>query len=81
MKLRTDKVLAEGEVTGHFHRATAKTASVFDTEGGGRVLVAPRGTRIVHEEHKPVTVPAGEYDREIVREFDPFAEEVRAVRD
>lgn len=75
------KVLAEGEVTGHFHRATARTAKVYEAENGTRRLVAPRGTRVVHEEHKPVTVPPGEYVREIVQEYDPFAKEVRAVRD
>ena len=81
MKECTDKVLAHGEVTGHSHRATAKTARVFEHEGGRRTLSAPRGTKVVHEEHKPITVPPGEYERSIVQEFDPFAEEIRDVRD
>lgn len=81
MKECTDKALAYGEVTGHVHRATAKTARVFEHEGGRRTLSAPRGTKVVHEEHKPIIVPPGEYERSIVQEFDPFAEEVREVRD
>lgn len=81
MKEVERKVLAEGEMTGHFHRATAKTARVFEDDTGHRTLSAPRGTKVVHEEHKPITVPPGEYDRTIVQEFDPFEEEVREVRD
>lgn len=81
MKECTDKALAYGEVTGHSHRAIAKTAKVYERDDGSRILVAPRGTKVVHEEHKPITVPPGEYERSIVQEFDPFAEEVRQVRD
>lgn len=81
MKECTDKALAYGEMTGHMHRATAKTARVYEHADGKRELHAPRGTMVVHEEHKPITVPAGDYERSIVQEFDPFEEEVREVRD
>lgn len=81
MKEVEGKILAEGEATGHAHRAIAKSARVFEHEGGRRTLSAPRGTRIVHEEHKPISVPPGQYDRSIVQEFDPFAEEIRNVQD
>ncbi len=74
------KILAEGEATGHAHRATARTAELFD-EGGTLVLSAPRGTKVVHEEHGVQEVPAGEHVISRVQEFDPFAEEVRAVQD
>lgn len=81
MKECEDKALAYGEVTGHSHRAVAKTAKVYEHEGGRRTLSAPRGTKVVHEEHKTISVPAGEYDRTIVQEYDPFADEIREVRD
>jgi len=81
MKECEDKALAYGEVTGHMHRATEETAKVYEREDGTRTLSAPRGTPVVHEEHNTVHVPPGEYVREIVREFDPFAEEIREVRD
>lgn len=81
MKECTDKALAYGEVTHHSHRATAKTARVYERPDGVRELHAPRGTKVVHEEHKTITVPPGEYERMIVQEFDPFEEEVREVRD
>lgn len=79
-KVRADKHLAEGEVTGHYHQATAKTATVYE-HSRGMILTAPRGTKVVHQEHKTISIPPGEYDRLIVQEFDPFEEEVRAVRD
>jgi hypothetical protein len=80
-KIVESKHLAEGEHTGHFHRATAKTAKVYDVGGGVLVLDAPRGTKVEHQEHGTVAVPPGEYDRLLVQEFDPFAEEIRAVQD
>lgn len=81
MKEVKDRVLAEGEATGHAHRARAKTARVFEHDSGRRELHAPHGTAVSHEEHNTIHVPAGEYDRLIVQEYDPFAEEVREVRD
>lgn len=81
MKKCEDKALAYGEVTGHMHRATEKTAEVYERPDGVRELHAPCGTAIVHEEHGPISVPAGEYERTIVREYDPFEEEVREILD
>jgi hypothetical protein len=53
MKVRIDKNLAEGEVTGHAHVATADDAIVFG-EGIERELEAPNGTGIEHQEHKEI---------------------------
>lgn len=39
------------------------------------------GAEVVHEEHKPITLPPGEYDRVIVREFDYDSLESRNVVD
>lgn len=36
---------------------------------------------LLHEEHNPVSIPPGEYRIGIVREYDHFAEEARAVAD
>jgi hypothetical protein len=80
MKKLDHKRLAEGEVTGHYHEATARTAELFDHDGQ-IVLNAPHGTTVKHQEHKPLKVPPGEYDRLIVQEYDPFGDEVRSVRD
>lgn len=74
-------ILAEGEVTGHYHEAVGDGASLWDTGGGAAVLDAPKGATVTHQEHGKVQVPAGRYTRQIVQEFDPLEEEIRNVRD
>jgi hypothetical protein len=77
-------VLAEGEATGHAH-AIKESASViaYGENGDGRVAYVQVDSPSVlsHEEHGPIVVPAGLYRVEIVREQDPFADEIRQVRD
>lgn len=80
MKKRKDKNLAEGEVTGHAHRCLGDCA-VYDLPNGSRLLDAPDGVEVTHEEHKTIVLPAGRYNAIIAREVDPFDEEVRAVAD
>jgi hypothetical protein len=77
---RADRNVAEGEATGHFHGATAPSAVVFDFRGI-RILDAPQGTLLRHQEHKPIPVAPAVYDRTLVREFDHLTEEARAVAD
>ena len=79
-KRKTNKHLAEGEATGHFHAATAPDAAVYEYEGG-LMLAAPSGTEVTHQEHNTVLVPPGDYDRSIVQEYDHFTEEARQVVD
>jgi len=73
-------VLAEGEATGHCHRVNGE-AEVLTL--GDKVLlrVLAGNAQIVHEEHKTIVIPAGNYEVETVKEYDHFAEEVRRVRD
>lgn len=80
MKLRKDNHLAEGEVTGHSHKAMAKTCKVFD-DGDNRFLECPDGTEVTHEEHGVRELPAGEYNITIQREINPDTEEIRRVAD
>lgn len=72
--------LAEGEVTGHYHEATGPGVSLLDY-GDRIVLNAPQGSTITHQEHAPLELPPGKYERSIVREYDHFAEEARNVLD
>ncbi len=74
------RVLAEGEATGHKHLATAEDVRLFLDEGI-LYMRAPRGTTIVHEEHRTLEIPPGDYQIGIVREYDHFAEEVHPVID
>jgi len=77
-------VLAEGEVTGHAHVATATrpewTVELFEREGT-LYLRTTGDAAITHEEHGAITVPPGVYQIGKVQEYDHFAEEAREVRD
>mgnify|MGYP000851224130 CR=1 FL=1 len=81
MKKRKDTNLAEGEVTGHAHRCSGDDVSVFDCDGGLRLLNAPYGCEVTHEEHKTVHIEPGQYDIVIAQEYDPFEDEARKVAD
>lgn len=79
-KKKANNHLAEGEVTGHFHAAHGGGVAVLEHQGAV-ILDAPNGATIDHQEHKTVSIPAGEYDVDIVQEYDHFEEEARKVRD
>lgn len=68
-------VLAHGEVTGHAHAIRSKSAKLFS---GGK-LVASKPAVIEHEEHDPITLPAGVYQVTRQREYAPEA--IRTVAD
>lgn len=71
--------LIKSAVTGHAHRVTG-SAQVFKV--GEKLFVrAPEAFDLVHEEHKTLTIPAGEYFMDNVQEYDHLAEEARAVAD
>ena len=74
-------VLAEGEVTGHAH-VIDRVADIEFTEKDGMFYIKNKKPVVVrHEEHKPVTIPAGLWKVRGVREYDHFAEESRRVID
>ena len=77
-KLR-HKILAKGESTGHAHVADAES-ELYEYEGT-LYLIAETGVQVKHEEHKPINVPAGTWKIGIIREYDPFEEEIRQVKD
>lgn len=73
-------VLAEGEVTGHSHRiADPSTAQLFSGRAGMYLQVTSENTTVIHDEHKPITVPRGLYTVRIQREYHP--KEIRRVVD
>lgn len=81
MKKRVKKldkaILAHGERTGHYHEAHGEGVALY--EDG--VLEAPNGAHVTHQEHNPITLSPGSYERSIVQEYDHFAEEARNVAD
>jgi hypothetical protein len=72
--------LAEGEATGHYHAAVADDVALYES-GDTMLMDAPSGTDVTHQEHHTQTIPPGQYERRLVQEFDPFAEEIRSVLD
>ncbi len=77
--------LAEGEVTGHSHRAVGGV--LCEEEGTGNlVLDRNGGATIQHEEHQHFALPAAPefndlFDVRKVQEFDHAAEAARSVVD
>lgn len=74
LKERKNGVLAHGEVTGHRHRIEDPSkAQVFEALDGLLYVRVIEETRIVHEEHKPITLAPGVYRVYAQREYVPKA--------
>lgn len=73
-------VLAEGESTGHAHVLEDEAIEVEIREDGVREFAPSKPTKLNHEEHNAVVLPAQELCSDIVRESDPFEGE-RRVQD
>jgi hypothetical protein len=80
-KKRESGVVAYGEATGHSHRVCVEEgAEVLEIGGGVYVRVtAEGGVSIVHQEHRAILLPQGEYRVTIQQEYTPG--EIRNVRD
>lgn len=77
---RANGILAYGEITGHAHKVEDLTrAEVLEVGEGLYMRVCEEGVRIVHEEHAPITLPGGNYEIEIQKEYTPA--EIRNVCD
>ena len=78
VKKEINRVLAEGELTGHAHVADVGEV----TEVGGKKFFATKEpAKVTHQEHETVKVPPGEHRVERVLEYDHFAEEAKEVKD
>ena len=71
-------VLAKGEVTGHSHRLEGGKATA-STIGNRLFLEVTEAGTLVHDEHKPIVIPCGNYEIRIQREYAPA--EIRRVID
>lgn len=79
-KLRPDVILAYGESTGHSHQIEfPATAELWELDGQLYLKVVAENARVVHEEHKPITLERGLYRVWKQREYTP--ERVRPVYD
>lgn len=75
-------VFAEGEHTGHYHAIKeTEGVKVYEENGVKYVRVEKENAIVKHQEHKEIVLPKGDYRIDIVKEFDPFEEKIRQVRD
>src|SRR4051794_3740882 len=73
-------VLAEGEVTGHSHRISeAGAAELLERDGTLYLRVLAERATLVHQEHRAIELPRGEYRVWQQREYTPQA--IRTVLD
>ncbi|WP_165220098.1 hypothetical protein [Aquisphaera insulae] len=72
--------LAEGEVTGHSHRiAEAGAAELLERDGMLYLRVLADRATLIHQEHRAIELPRGEYRVWQQREYTPQA--IRTVMD
>ena len=77
---RLTGILAYGEATGHAHKVEDLAhAEVLEIGNGLYLRVGEDGVRVVHEEHGAITLPPGNYEVEVQREYTPEA--IRNVAD
>lgn len=75
------KVFAYGEATGHCHQPdVADSVELYELDGVMYVRVKA-DVNVVHEEHRAVQLPAGDYRYGQVVEYDYLNEMNRAVQD
>ncbi len=72
-------IIAEGEATGHTHVIEAEI-ELYEKDGVLFIKTA-KEAEVRHEEHLPVILSPGIWKVGIIREYDPFLEETRIVRD
>ena len=74
-------IMAYGEVTGHAHAIEqVQDIEIYEKDGRTFVRVINRdGTPLTHEEHGAITLPKGDFERVIQREYSPEA--IRNVAD
>jgi hypothetical protein len=67
----THLTLAEGEVTGHRHRISDGEAELYERDGVLFLKVLSPSAILTHEEHAQVTIPQGNWEIRIQREYAP----------
>jgi hypothetical protein len=78
LKLESAKevILAEGEMTGHFHKVLPKTNDVkiefVNTDEGITFKIDGGNAILVHEEHETIELEPGIYQSYIQQEYDPI---------
>jgi hypothetical protein len=63
--------LADGEATGHRHRISNGEAELLERDGVLYLRVLSPTAILTHEEHAQVTIPQGNWEIRIQREYEP----------
>ena len=71
LKIRKSDILADGEITGHAHRASGDFQMYEDDYGVLWMKVGKEGAVLTHEEHKKIDVKEGAYKIVIQEEYTP----------
>ena len=77
---RKKLILAEGEVTGHYHEIVESDSELIQI-GDKIILSLANSSVLTHQEHNHVTVDAGIWEVGRVQEYDYFAQMSRQVAD
>ena len=78
---KPDRVLIEGETTGHAHRIAQGSDANLYVVNGMTYIECFKDTIVDHEEHDSYKIPPGTYYIDPVKEYDHFKEEARRVAD
>jgi len=73
--------LAEGETTGHHHSITQGLGQLIMMDKIMHLQIFSETAKLKHQEHNEIILPKGDYKISIIREYDPFENEIRRVRD
>jgi len=68
---QTHGIIAEGEVTGHKHQLSPGAQAALYLAAGIAYIEAIREAKILHEEHKEVILPPGQWEVRRQQEYTP----------
>lgn len=67
-------ILAYGEVTGHAHAVPMAYAKQYRAGSGVEYVVVEKATKLTHEEHAPISLEPGVYQKRVAREYSLLGE-------
>jgi hypothetical protein len=76
-------ILQKSDVSNHKHQLINGDAILYEGKNKDEFYLNVKSDKIelIHEEHKSINIPKGKYYVYGVREFDPFEDEIRRIRD
>lgn len=75
-------ILQKSDISQHCHKIDKGSAIMYSSNKVDEFFIdAKTDIIITHEEHKKIKLPKGKYFAYGVKEFDPFEEEIRRIRD